>query len=301
MIAGSTPAVAKLTSRPSGSSPRAAARSPVITSSAAAPSLIWLELPAVTVPPVAKTGRRAAILAASESWRIPSSASNETSPAEGRPSASTSVMRAATGVISSRNRPSRCAAEARWWERRPHASWSSRLTPNCSDTFSAVSPIERYTCGRVSARSGSGVNRWPIMGTKLMDSIPPAITTSWTPAWTDWVASASACSPEAQKRLMVMALALIGSPAPRATCRAMFSPWAPSGMAQPRTRSSTSAGSKPGARSRAARMAATASSSGGVSRSVPRGALPTAVRAAETMTASRMNRSSSSCGVACRS
>ena len=122
MIAGSTPAVAKLTSRPSGVSPSCAARSPVITTSAAAPSLIWLLLPAVTVPPAAKTGLSSDVFCASASWRIPSSASKVTSRTVGRPSSSTSVRCAVTGTISSWKRPARCAADARWWERRPHAS-----------------------------------------------------------------------------------------------------------------------------------------------------------------------------------
>jgi len=59
-----------------------------------------------------------------------------------------------------------------------------------------------------------------------------------------------------------------------------------SGIAQPRITSSTSAGSRPGTRLSASLMAAAAMSSGRVLRSVPRGALPTAVRAMETMTAS---------------
>src|SRR6266542_2013428 len=51
-------------------------------------------------------------------------------------------------------------------------------------------------------------------------------------------------------------------------------------------RSSTSAGSRPGTRATASRTAPIASASGGVSWSAPRGALPTAVRTALTMTAS---------------
>src|SRR5512140_546069 len=50
--------------------------------------------------------------------------------------------------------------------------------------------------------------------------------------------------------------------------------------------SSISAGSRPGARSMAAWMAVTARVSGRTVRSEPRGALPTGVRTAETITAS---------------
>src|SRR5512139_1311434 len=64
-------------------------------------------------------------------------------------------------------------------------------------------------------------------------------------------------------------------------------PCSASGMAQPRTTSSTVSGRTAGTRSRAARMAAAAMSSGRVCRSVPLGALPTAVRTLATITASR--------------
>ena len=161
----------------------------------------------------------------------------------------------------------------------------------------------RKTCGQRSARPGLGAKCQPIMGTKLIDSSPPATATSVVPLATDWLARASACRPEAQKRLTVMALVATGRPAPSATWRAMLRPCAPSGMAQPRMRSSTRAGSRPGALAIASRTAVMASSSGGVSRRPPRGALPTAVRAAETMTASRIGWLLVwfSCGGVCRS
>jgi hypothetical protein len=47
---GSTPAVAYATTRAIGHELELAGAAPSITSTAAAPSLIWLELPAVTVP-----------------------------------------------------------------------------------------------------------------------------------------------------------------------------------------------------------------------------------------------------------
>src|SRR5947207_13193863 len=66
----------------------------------------------------------------------------------------------------------------------------------------------------------------------------------------------------------------------------MLFPCAPSGIAHPMITSSTSVGSSPGARRKASLTAAPAMSSGYVVLSVPRGALPTAVRAPETITAS---------------
>jgi hypothetical protein len=52
-------------------------------------------------------------------------------------------------------------------------------------------------------------------------------------------AMAMACSPEEQKRLMVTAGTVSGSPARSAATRAMFMPLSPSGVAQPRMTSST--------------------------------------------------------------
>src|SRR5437764_1539374 len=75
-------------------------------------------------------------------------------------------------------------------------------------------------------------------------------------------------------------------PARRLAMRATFSPCSASGMAQPRITSSISAGAAPGARLMTSAMHAAASSSGRVDRRDPPGALPTAVRAAATITAS---------------
>ena len=47
-----------------------------------------------------------------------------------------------TGTIWSSNRPASIAATARCWLSSANASWRSRLTPQRSATFSAVSPIE---------------------------------------------------------------------------------------------------------------------------------------------------------------
>ena len=56
MTRGSTPATALATKRPSGSTPSSRAFSSLAMTSAAAPSLIPLEFPAVTVPPSRKAG-----------------------------------------------------------------------------------------------------------------------------------------------------------------------------------------------------------------------------------------------------
>src|SRR5688572_2913427 len=78
-------------------------------------------------------------------------------------------------------------------------------------------------------------------------------------------------------------------PARRLAIRATFNPCSASGMAQPRMTSSIDAASSCGTRSRAPLIAVAASSSGRITLSVPFGALPTAVRTADTMTASCIN------------
>ena len=95
------------------------------------------------------------------------------------------------------------------------------------------------------------------------------------------------CKPDEQKRLTVVPGMLSGSPAAIAATRATLKPCSPSGIAQPRTTSSISSGeSFPATCATTALIAAAAISSGRVVRNVPRGALPTAVRAPATMTAS---------------
>src|SRR4051812_34248888 len=119
-----------------------------------------------------------------------------------------------------------------------------------------------------------------------MLSAPPAITTDADPVRMRSAANAIAWSPDAQKRLTVTADASTGMPARKLAIRAIFSPCSASGMAQPRITSSTSDGAMPGDRFSVSARQTAARSSGRVERSDPDGALPTAVRTAETMTAS---------------
>src|SRR6185312_15841650 len=98
---------------------------------------------------------------------------------------------------------------------------------------------------------------------------------------------AAACSPDEQKRLMVIAGTLSGRPARKPTCRATFSPCSASGWAQPRTTSSTSAGEMP-ARLIASRATSAPRSSERVFLNTPRGARPMGVRTAERIATSRM-------------
>ena len=81
--------------------------------------------------------------------------------------------------------------------------------------------------------------------TRLIDSTPPATITGTLSTITRCAAMAIVCMPDEQKRLTVAPLVVTGRPARIAAWRAMFSPVAPSGRAQPRITSSTSPGSMP--------------------------------------------------------
>src|SRR5687768_6606980 len=122
----------------------------------------------------------------------------------------------------------------------------------------------------------------------LIDSVPPAMIWSAMPAMIRSAAMAMVCEPEEQKRLTVTAGTLSGNPARSDAMRATFVPDSPSGVAHPRITSSTASGASCGVCAINARITSAAMSSGRVVRSDPRGALPTAVRRAETMTASFM-------------
>ena len=126
----------------------------------------------------------------------------------------------------------------------------------------------------------------PIIGTMLIDSVPPAIITSASPTRIRSAAIASAVRPDAQKRLTVTPPTVSGSPASSAPRRATLSPCSASGIAQPTIASSIVVGSSPGTCASALRIACTRRSSGRTLRSIPLGALPIGVRLAATMYAS---------------
>src|ERR671938_1599499 len=126
----------------------------------------------------------------------------------------------------------------------------------------------------------------PPIGIIDIVSRPPATITSAPPVLILSAASAIDCSPEEQKRLIVIAEVSTGRPARIAAARVTFMPCSASGIAQPIITSSISALSKPSTSAIASLMTAAPISSGRVNLSVPFGALPTAVRTAETMTAS---------------
>jgi hypothetical protein len=103
MITGSSPASAIAAIRARGAAPSRRRPASLHKSTAAAPSVIWLDVPAVSRP-FSESGFNAAIAARLASARIPSSAANFSLV----PSSSTT----STGTISRANRPSRVARAA---------------------------------------------------------------------------------------------------------------------------------------------------------------------------------------------
>jgi hypothetical protein len=116
-----------------------------------------------------------------------------------------------------------------------------------------------------SLANTSGLNEGllPPIGTRLIDSAPPAISTSASPTRMRSAAIWIAVTPEAQKRFTVTPAT--GCPKASWTAmRAMFMPCSPSGNEQPMIASSMAFESSDGTCVIALRMAATSRSSGRV-------------------------------------
>ena len=130
MISGSTPPSAPATHVAIGVIPNSFAFSSLITTTAAAPSLIPEALPAVTSPPCFpeqhfKFARDSAVVPG----RGPSSFTKSTI---------SFLTLIGTGTISSSNLPAAMAASHFCWLFAENASSSSRVMPYLSHTFSAV-------------------------------------------------------------------------------------------------------------------------------------------------------------------
>jgi hypothetical protein len=118
--------------RTSGVSPRRDASASLISTAAAAPSLMPDALPAVTVPSLSKAGRSFCIASIVVPWRIYSSWSTTVSPF---------LPLTVKATISSLNFPAFWAASALFCEATANWSWSSRVNCHCLATFSAVLPM----------------------------------------------------------------------------------------------------------------------------------------------------------------
>ena len=114
-------------------SPSSSALALLITTTAAAPSEICDDEPAVMVPSLANAGRSLPRLSAVVSERMPSSSLNTTG----------SPLRCgiSTGTTSSSKTPFFQASAARWCDRAENASWSSREMPSSALQASVSAPI----------------------------------------------------------------------------------------------------------------------------------------------------------------
>ena len=227
-------------------------------------------LPAVTVPPVRNAGLSAASASAEVSGRGCSSRSTTV----------TAPLRPATltGTSWPSKRPPSIAATARRWLSSANASCRSRETVHSSATHSAVSPS---VIGGYAACIRGLTNRQPSVvssiaraprsqapsalsityGARVIDSTPPAMNTSPSPAPIACAAEFTACSPEPHSRLTVCPATSTGSPARSAAMRATLRLSSPAWLAQPKTTSSTRVASMP-VRSTTAAMTTAARSSG---------------------------------------
>ena len=204
--------------------PRRSAAARDITTTAQAPSEIGDELPAVIVPSAVNAGFSLASTSAVVSPRIPSSSRISIG--------SPRRCGTCTGTISSSNRPFFCAAAARWCDRAANSSCSARLIPSRRLCRSVDSPIGTWSKASVSpsyaieSSISTAPYLWPVRsagsrcGALVIDSMPPATTTSNSPAAMSWSASAIASSPDRQTLLTSSDGTLIGMPALTAACRA---------------------------------------------------------------------------------
>ncbi len=212
---------------------------------AAAPSLTPDALPAVTVPGLRANGLSLASPSSVVSGRGCSSFATTTGPA--RPPGTS------TGAISAAKKP--VALPARSCERSANASWSLRAICSSSATFSAVSAIwsTPYCCfmrgltkrqpmvvSWTSAVRENASLAFPITnGARVIDSTPPAIANSISPARIACAAAPTALRPEAHRRLSVTPGIVSGSPASRSAMRATLRLSSPAWLAQPRNTSSS--------------------------------------------------------------
>ena len=128
MMTGSSPAITVVWMRTSGVSPSSRAFSLVVTSSAAAPSEIWLALPALMTPSSLKGVFSEPSFSSVPPGRMPSSA------------LTTVPSGVVTGAISSSKAPSACALAAFSWEARENSSSWVREKPQRSAIISAPMP-----------------------------------------------------------------------------------------------------------------------------------------------------------------
>ena len=198
----------------------------LITSTAAAPSEIWLALPAVTEPSFVNAGRSLARPSIELSARKPSSTS--------RPvfAMHCSGVRA---IISALNQPFLVASAARRWLSTLKASCSARVTPQVLAVWSAALPMGQFSKAQVRPSNcmWSSILPSPYLmpprtearcGARSMFSMPPATTHCASPRRIMLAACITASRPEPQTLFTVTAFTVSAMPAFSAAWRAGFWP-----------------------------------------------------------------------------
>ena len=277
MITGSSAARTAVCTRASGVRPSELAFSLVIMSRAADPSLICELLPAWMTPSGLNAGLILAIDSSEPPRRTPSSVSTTV------PSSSL------TGAIWPAKRPPSMAAAAFAWEARENSSSCVRDSPQRSAIISAPIPWFGGTSWKRVCRPDPNGLAPPApidapIGTRLIDSTPPATTTSYWPLARPAAAKWTDCWLDPHCRSMVTPGTDSGQPAASTALRAMSKVCSPTWPTQPQITSSTSSGSTP-ARSARALSTCADRSTGCTPDSAPF-RFPTGVRTAATITAS---------------
>ena len=200
---GSTPAMPNETKRARGSSPSRPTAASLAISTAAEPSTICDELPAVTTPSGRNAGLSAASAAAEVSRRGASSTANTAGAATAAPPACNTVLLASSpvgasgssiGTISRSNLPPSEAASARRCDSSEYASSASRDRCHSSASSSAEVPCITISCRSVM-RSEIEPPFEPI-GTRDIISTPAETTRSSWPAITAAAALKLVCIDE---------------------------------------------------------------------------------------------------------
>ena len=177
-------------------------------------------------------------------------------------SRTTRPARSLTGTTDRSKRPSFQAVAARSWESAAYSSTSRREKPSMVAIRSAPMPCGTKLTARLVIGSLNQAPPSEAIGTRDIDSTPPARTRSSQPERTLAAAMLTASRPEAQKRFSWTPATVSGSPAATAAIRAMSEPWSPTGPTTPSTMSSIAAGSRSGKRSRISWMSPTTRSMG---------------------------------------
>ena len=138
------------------------------------------------------------------------------------------------------NRPASCAAAAFSWEARLYSSSCSRVRPQRSAIISAPTPWLRHARRRTAPvqplrgeRAAAGDLQVAPIGTRDIDSTPPATTTSYCPAISPAAAKCTDCWEDPHCRSMVTPGTDSGQPAASTALRAMSKVCSPTWQTHP--------------------------------------------------------------------